>query len=319
MSAYLQRLLARVAPPAAGVAALPISAGLPASPLFDGDQRIGMPGFSLLDLPGEGSAETLEQSANETDAGPRKFEPAPRAVPHASPQAEAAPVVSFAFGPEPDAARAETPIVPQAPVAPAATPNERTSGQVPRPSAPQVAKPVPTASNDFVLDVAPGDFEPAGHDPALLPAPASEARPAERHAASEPALEPAAPPVQAIPAPIRVEATPQPTPLVGLAPLPEPAAPREARPALDHPATLSEIDPPRTPDRTAEQSQRPVVIEQVVIDITEPHRPGPQQAEARSDSRGAASPAPLTADAASIIGPLPQSRQFASLFGMRRR
>ena len=63
-----------------------------------------------------------------------------------------------------------------------------------------------------------------------------------------------------------------------------------------------------------------VVIEQVVIEVVAPITAPVAAPAALSDPRGRAMPSgPQTAEAASLIGPLPISRPFASLYGMRRR
>jgi hypothetical protein len=84
-------------------------------------------------------------------------------------------------------------------------------------------------------------------------------------------------------------------------------------------AGLAEADAPASPgthDLPARvdqpRSSPSVTIEQIVIDVHEP----PQPPAAQASKAGSA---PLTAAAASVIGPLPVRRSTVSLFGMRRR
>jgi len=313
MSLHLQRLLARVGPPAPGFALAMLPVTPVTSPLAEGDQRIGMPEFAGADLPLDAASEATTPGEG---PAPRPAAPIPRqpqqarlVPPHATPEAIGnGPAVTVAPTPA-----AERPVTSAMPTAHAVSPPDLA---VP-PDMPAALAPLLSP-----FAIVPDDFEPAPRpvppvEPLPQPVSAAPAEPvpmADTEARVLPST--VAPPM------IVTEAVPLRAPAraagVETASVPQVAAEpthATATPAL---APIASLPAAAAPDTGTPRS---VVIEEVVIDVVPPPAPAaprdlPSQVR---DQRGAPAATPLSAEAASIIGPLPVSRPFATLFGMRRR
>jgi hypothetical protein len=210
--------------------------------------------------------------------------------------------------------------------------NSRTTEEV---SLSQVAKGEPTADR-------PTEAEPAAAPPSWRPPFAIDADDFEPHtqAPVEPEMALAiegtpvdatagrtsAAPDRALPAPqpipetnepLKVEARPI-RPQVALVPLdPEPRP--ETAVSLAAPAPGGNLPEPADAAFEAPETARSTVIEEVVAAMASPAsgRAAPTAAQGRETDR--TQPRPLSAEGASIIGPLPVSRRNPILLGMRRR
>ena len=323
MSGHLQRLLARVAPGPAGTAGLALGASpvnLPASPLLESDQRIGMPEFSGLAIPvdaigpGFAAAESPEPQPKVDPArgSPRSRQPRNRkAVRTVEQQNSVEP--GFGEGAEPKLANPGNNPVRQPLPAPAGLPIAEPDRSGAQASSPLQLSPFAIAHEDFepaARNVELGDpqsWDAASQTAAL---PLSEPQPAR-------AAEPSATEV-----PSRDCALAEPLPVAAALP----TQPLETLPgrADAEPVRNERLDAELIEALTEPGFGGPgagsVVIEQVVIEVVAPPAAPVSAQAALSDPRSRAMPSgPQTAEAASLIGPLPISRPFASLYGMRRR
>lgn len=323
MSGYLQRLLARVAPGSAGTAGLALGAlpvNLPASPLLDSDQRIGMPEFSGLAIPVDsfGPEFTAAESPEpQPQVDPAKRSPrsrqlrnrgAIRTVEQANPVKP-----GLGEGAKPNPMNPEDKPVRWPLSAPAGFP-------IAGPDLPEAHESSPPQLSPFAI--AHEDFEPAAHTVELgdsQPKDAASQTAALRRSEPQPA-QAVEPSVRE--APNRDHALAEPLPVAAALP----TQPLETLPARAdaEPVWNEQLDAELTEAATQPDFGRPeagsVVIEQVVIEVVAPTTAPVAAPVALSDPRGRAMPSgPQTAEAASLIGPLPISRSFASLYGMRRR
>ena len=314
MNSHLQRLLARVAPSAPGLALGAQPVNPVGSPLAETDQRIGLPEFSDMMVPTEGELAAREPESIAPPPATRNPAAAPGApLPSPAPDDPAgaaprpvpfevsgsAPTVSLPVSPDFEAPEVRRP--------------ETAPGAPERPQDSAVATPVWQPP----FEIGAEDFERRAPDVGEEAAPAAPTRqaPAEASPAlSAPDLAPL--PLQAPPEPILAEARPL-RPHVELVP-PEPAPTAEAAPALARPAL--EVEPPVPPEAgdDAPDTRREIVIEEVVIDIVPPvQRMAP--AAAQGGEQGSGRTMPLSAEGTSIIGALPLSRRQPTVLGMRRR
>jgi hypothetical protein len=318
MNTHLQRLLARVAPPFGGsvFAAQPVNPI--ASPLAESDQRIGLPEFSGLALP-VGSM----PAQDEPETGPVSM------ADHVAPRPQVRePLVNTVEAPEiaaPQLPRSEPPhqssplawtepAVVETPWQPA--PQNQPSDAAAPPRTPDPAEPAWRPS----FEIAPEDLRPipvqtvdtAPEEPASAmttpdrssPTQTREAEPAPaQHAEAE-----AQPVFEA--RPVR--------PAVALV-APETVSLDEPVPASAKPAPAAEPAEPQALEIEEPSGARPVVIEELVIDVAPPPTARGAPAPAVRSEPGAQRSAPLSAEAASVIGPLPLSRRQPTILGMRRR
>lgn len=314
MNAHLQRLLARVAPPSGhALAAQPVNAV--SSPLAESDQRIGLPEFSALTVPTEIALPSIDA---EILPAPAPVE-TPKSPPVVRPRTAASSEIPTPVALEPTTIDRAEPVLPL-PVAPPAASAEAPLPAVAQPRHPE---PVPAAAEAEStpvwrppFEIESGDFEPYRIPPALEPEPEdsqrSEAEPAQQDRAAE-----LAPP--AVPEPARpqiVEARPV-RPRIAL--VPDLAAPAEASPPQETRATTAELPAPADVEADTPGPARAVIIEEVVIEIAPPATPRSAAPVLEDERRAGARTMPLSADAASIIGPLPLSRRQPTVLGMRRR
>lgn len=323
MSGYLQRLLARVAPGSAGTAGLALGAlpvNLPASPLLESDQRIGMPEFSGLAIPvdsfgpGFTAAESPEPQPQVDPAkgSPRSRQPRNRKAIRTVEQANSV-ERGRGEGAEPKLANPENKPVRRPLPAPTGLPIAEPDLPEAYQSSPPQLSPFAIAHEDFELaahTVEPGDPQPNDAASQTAAFRLSEPQPAR---AVEPSVSEA---------PNRDHALAEPLPVAAALP----TQPLETLPARAdaEPVWNERLDAEQTEAVTQPDFGRPgagsVVIEQVVIEVVAPITAPVAAPAALSDPRGRAMPSgPQTAEAASLIGPLPISRPFASLYGMRRR
>ncbi|MFI0848340.1 hypothetical protein [Mesorhizobium sp. IMUNJ 23232] len=320
MSSYLQRLFNRGAPaPSLAMPGLAIApAARLASPLAEADQRLNLPGFvapvDTADVAVEPAGAIVPHAFL---APPTSHQPSidsPRPLPVAAvPSPEAATPVSveaeLRADPRPAAGIAE-------PMAAPALANETGAATHPRAPAEPVSlraiEPASPGQTRRALSIVPS--APEARTPQEL---AEDPQPRARVAV--PAAEPAAP-ARALP-----QAAPEAQP-AAKAITREAFAPPRAEPAE---AVVTPFARPRAepvsrplPDALAERRQRDVPQQ---ASPTSPPKSAPP-AEANTSALPAASAPrpspvvrPLTAEAASVIGPLPVRRRTVSIFGMRRR
>ncbi|WP_395788805.1 hypothetical protein [Aquimonas sp.] len=314
MSAYLQRLFDRAAPMAAPSLPSAVPAGPSLSPVALSDQRLNDPARAAQFDAATGFDSSLDASGTTSELPPTGVDAGLPATPHvqspeqARPQSAAVRSESALPAPVADAAR-----VAADPIAPTQAPGLRPG----------------------VLDIEPGDL--------LLPEPPEAAEPVQ--------TEPPAPVPRAVPAtpdhdgaraaPAAAEHSERaplaPKPLPRRSPPPAPSV--EARPLpLAVPRTEVAITTV-TPTAQADAVQRPLQqampppLQMPALPATEPSPEAPAAPSATPAARRepptaapqppAESPPPrvrpLSANEASVIGPLTPRQRALTLFGLRRR
>lgn len=316
MNAHLQRLLARVAPASPGLALGVQPVNAVDSPLAESDQRIGLPEFSGIAVPAEIDLFPAALEGTQLPA-PEETSKTPRVSPPRGPSLPDRPVPATPQPTPVTISEHASPAV-QAPAPPAEAP----SPPVARPEQPSAVSPrigpeaAPAWRPPFEIET--NDFEPY---PAAPPerAPGSED---ERRSQAEPAPQERAEEAVPLPAPepaepLAAEAHPI-RPRVALVSS-ETVAPPEAAPAQDSRRIAAGLPIPAGVEVEAPEPSRAVVIEEVVIDIVPPALERPAAAPMQADGRAGSRAMPLSAEAASVIGPLPMSRRQPTILGMRRR
>lgn len=316
MSGYLQRLYDRAA---AAPIAVPLPAAASLSPIAQADQRLTVPeiGEALMTgapLPVQDDAwdeATPDEpvAASDTSMGRAAHPPAPRRR-----------------------AREQTRAPQPAADPPAPSAREEEAAQIPRPAAPIVdasaAQPSPFAR---IGAIAPTDFELPAEPTDAMPAPIpSTPAPAATPPGTQSALSPEAKPVRA-PTTTSAAPVPLPSPSIAASATPVDTQPIEERDeaAVAQPASAPEstqqqpqVEPiaPRVAAPVPPPEAPPVSAPTPTRNQPPPRQPVPQRVEVlRPSDAPAKPPRPLTANEASVIGPLPIARRSAMLFGVRRR
>ena len=315
MSVYLQRLLARaggaLAPAAFGA---PTPAAAVTSPLVGYDQRLGLPEFDSVP-PEEGAPAEATAATEGEGTAPNAFQPP---QPQARPREAALPGTLDAAPPI---------LVEILKEAPPARPDP--GGPAPDPS-PILPTPEPSFVPPRPFDIAIEDFVPV---PPPQPIGVAEPEPEPGPGGESPAATFRIPPRDAEPSP-RTETDVAEAGEAARELLPSPVQVREAEPAWPDPHEPPDMVPRSSPagpepipaepapqDRPAPTVSEPaspavppqVTIEEVVIEVRDPVQPA---AAGRGERPSAM---PVTAAAASVIGPLPVRRSAITLYGMRRR
>lgn len=317
MSGYMQRLFSRagIAPAPAG-APTSVSSATPAarlvSPVAEADQRLNLPGFETAPFEAMDEAAEADPSGWESPAdapSPRLRPAGPVDVPYLRPL------------PQPEsrepAARRDIvtmpePVAPEplpAPVAPRfdLTPVAPVHIAEPPPAAPVFARASPPLAEPDrrpIAEIVRVEPQPVARAEPVPPQPApfAEAPMPQRPAPFSPVRPNVAEP--------QAEAAPRPA--AGPLPLPQPrpaAEPARAEPAPVFERTLPLGKAPAAPQEAPDPEPR-VVIRELIVEI---NKPQPASTAKPPVER------PRTAEAASLIGPLPVRRRSVGIFGMRRR
>lgn len=314
MSAYLQRLFDRAAPSAPQ----PAPAGASLSPLAEADQRMNDPQFAGLFGLGFARADDAESDVSPFRPDAR-LPPAPRATPTPAQPAtrhepRAAPEQSPRRASEPRSAPAIPPFLDFGRIFPddLQLPDTATERAQPPAATPAPSSPPPAAPAMPIAVATPHDeAADAMARPAPVPAPRdSPAMPEPVHtrARAEPVRDRVTPaaPIDPRPADIAV---------------PAPATERSDEPATERDAAPVMMMPPRV-------APQPITAPQAVTSAPEAPRTAPQppprpaRDERAAEQRKPETPAqkrPMTAAAASLIGPLVAEPRARTLFGLRRR